>query len=402
MRQLCLLSLALLVGSSASAQSWTIQVDAGAHDRRDTLVSVALPDGFGKQARLDEQTDSGARAVAAQVVPGKPARLYWVLRGTTRRDTTRSFRLQSGGEEAAAKGIASKDDGKALHLAWQGETFLRYNHALVQAPEGVDPIYARGGYIHPLRTPRGVLVSNDFPPKHVHHHGVWFPWTKTKFRGAPVDFWNSKKGEGTVLGKGLQGSGAGPVLGWFRARHQHVALKDRDKPEVVLEETWEVRAWSDGKQHWFDLDSVQTCVADVPLKLQKYRYGGLGFRGSGSWEGKGDACRFLTSEGRTRKDGHATRARWCAIYGKVGEAQAGITVFGHPANFRAPQGMRIHPSEPFFNFTPCQGGDFELAPGKPYRSSYRFMIFDGEADPGSCARAWTDYATPPRVRIAAR
>ena len=62
--------------------------------------------------------------------------------------------------------------------------------------------------------------------------------------------------------------------------------------------------------------------------------------------------------------------------------------------------MRIHPSEPFFNFAPCQAGDFELPPGKPYRSRYRFMMFDGEVDAEECKRAWDDYATPPRVRIA--
>ena len=45
---------------------------------------------------------------------------------------------------------------------------------------------------------------------------------------------------------------------------------------------------------------------------------------------------------------------------------AGIGFLCHPDNFRAPQNMRIHPSEPFFNFAPCQTGDFDIAPGKPY------------------------------------
>ena len=47
--------------------------------------------------------------------------------------------------------------------------------------------------------------------------------------------------------------------------------------------------------------------AESPLVLKEYRYGGLGFRGSGEWEGA-EGVEFLTSEGKTRKDGHATAA----------------------------------------------------------------------------------------------
>ena len=34
--------------------------------------------------------------------------------------------------------------------------------------------------------------------------------------------------------------------------------------------------------------------------------------------------------------------------GTIDGQEVGITILGHPDNFRAPQPMRLHPTEPFF------------------------------------------------------
>ena len=39
-------------------------------------------------------------------------------------------------------------------------------------PAGVDPSFTRGGYVTDLHTPVGHLISDDFLPDHLHHHGV--------------------------------------------------------------------------------------------------------------------------------------------------------------------------------------------------------------------------------------
>ena len=170
-------------------------------------------------------------------------------------------------------------------------------------------------------------------------------------------------------------------------------------PKDALYETWDVRVYALSGRFVFDLRSDQRCASESPLKLLKNRYGGLGLRGSGEWEGKGGECRFLTSEGKTRADGHATRAKWCDVWGLVGGKPTGFTVHCSPENFRFPQNMRIHPSEPFFNFAPCQLGDFEITPDKPLVSNYRFEVHDGAADAKKNERAWNDYAHPPTVRV---
>ena len=71
----------------------------------------------------------------------------------------------------------------------------------------------------------------------------------------------------------------------------------------------------------------------------------------------------------------------------------------HPSNFRFPQPMRIHPTEPFFNFAPSQAGDWEIKPGEEYVSRYRFVVMDGKPDAELLERLWRDYAHPPRVEV---
>ena len=107
----------------------------------------------------------------------------------------------------------------------------------------------------------------------------------------------------------------------------------------------------------------------------------------------------MTSEGKTRLDGHGTTARWCEMHGKVKGDVAGVAFLCHPANFRFPQNMRIHPDEPFFNFAPCQAGDFDIAPGKAYVSRYRLCLHDGAASAPEVERWWKDYAEPPEVKL---
>jgi hypothetical protein len=38
-------------------------------------------------------------------------------------------------------------------------------------------------------------------------------------------------------------------------------------------------------------------------------------------------------------------------------------------------------------------------PGKPYRSRFRVVSFDGQLDPTLIDRLWQDYADPPAVSV---
>ena len=46
------------------------------------------------------------------------------------------------------------------------------------------------------------------------------------------------------------------------------------------------------------MESIQSCAGTNKIQLPQYRYGGLGFRGHGEWNGKENSF-FLTSNGES-------------------------------------------------------------------------------------------------------
>ena len=55
---------------------------------------------------------------------------------------------------------------------------LAYHKAEVPPPEGADPAYHRSGFINPIRTPAGGVVTGLHPADHIHHLGIWHAWVK--------------------------------------------------------------------------------------------------------------------------------------------------------------------------------------------------------------------------------
>ena len=295
----------------------------------------------------------------------------------------------------AADPVTAQREGKQIIFRAGGREIARYQAEPGELPRAdIKEAFRRGGYLHPLHTPSGKLVTDDFPPNHVHHHGVWAPWTKTKFEGREPDFWNMGEGKGRV-----EFVAAGDV--WtkdgsagFQATHRFVDLLAQPA-KTALDETWKiaVSTAADGTpRNIIDLTSTQTCATTAPLILPKYHYGGLGFRGHRAWDGAPN-CRVLTSEGITdRIAANETRGKWCWIGGTVDGATAGVTILCHPENFRFPQPIRIHPSEPFFCFAPQQLGEMSIEPGKPYISHYRIVITDGEPTRDQADAWWSEWA----------
>ncbi len=387
----------------------TITVEAGDYTRIDTPVSLDLSGSPGvgfpsDELRLVEIKGSQRLNVPVQFEAGSPPRLWWVLSGTTPAGTKRTYELLEGGTRAAG-GVGTKQDGKVIQIKKDGTNVLSYHHAIVPPPAGQSKLYNRSAFIHPLWSPEGSVLTNIHPSDHYHHVGIWMPWTKTKFEGKEVDFWNLKEGQGTVRFNRFLSTTSGPVFGGFQAEHDHVALQTADGEKVVLKEVWDVRVYNVGGPragYWlWDIVSSQRCVADSPLLLEKYRYGGLGFRATADW--KGETASYLTSTGKTRKDGHATRARWCDTAGVSDGKWKGVTFFSHPDNFRHPEAMRIWPGfdqEVFFNWAPVQTGDFEMKPGQDHVFRYRQFVHEGKVDVERTEQVWNDYAHPPKVEIA--
>lgn len=299
-----------------------------------------------------------------------------------------------GGEMTAV------ETDKTIEIRHEGATFLTYHKAEVSPPEGADPAYKRSGFIHPVKTPQGAIVTGIHPSDHYHHLGLWHAWVKTKHDGEFVDFWNLKAKTGRVaFRKTVSVTGGNDVAG-FVVEQDHIAYKGEEKrPVVVLHEVFTVRARLVDGAFEIDYETVQKNVSDHDLELPAYRYGGpIAYRAPHHW--KNGNSNYLSSEGKTRVDGHTTRSRWISMWGpsvdEDGSSPASLTIMGYPGNRDAPQRMRVWPPKTndgaiFFNYVPAQEHAMSIRSGESSVMKYRIVVSDSQSDPDSINTRWSRY-----------
>ena len=300
--------------------------------------------------------------------------------------------LACGSSLLAAEEITAAHEGKQLIIRAGSREILRYQAEPGELPRPEIPAaFVRGGYIESIHSPSGRQITDDFPVNHLHHHGVWSPWTKTEFEGRHPDFWNMGAGTGRVEFVARDSVWQKVGEAGFQTRHQFVDLTAKPA-KVALLETWNIRVTATEERFIIDFTSTQTCATDSPLKLPEYHYGGFGFRGNAAWNGA-ENCKFLSASGLTdRTKLNTSREKWCWIGGTVDGQTCGVTILGHPGNFRFPQSVRAHPDEPFFCFAPQQLGGMEIVPGQPYIARYRLIVADGPPDAATAESWWIAYA----------
>lgn len=277
--------------------------------------------------------------------------------------------------------LTETDD--TIRITQRGKPVLEYIKKARPVTEGVEEHFSRSGYIHPVYTPTGQELTGDYPADHAHQHALFFAWTKSGFDGRKVDFWNQAKDLGRIEFREVVNLKQEQQQVAFSVRHAFMVKEKPGETWVdVLDEVWTVTVHQTPDDHFlFDIVSIQQCVADKPLSLAKYHYGGMAIRGNYQWlKEQGDHSinpgdvQYLTSDGKDRWEGNHTRANWVAFSGKIDGQDVSAAVFCSPENFRAPQHVRIHPNKPYFCFAPMVEGPFKIVPGEKYVSRYRYLV----------------------------
>lgn len=385
----------------------TIQITAGEAAIENQPVSVELPEtGFDfESVHLVDPTKNKIKPIPAQIEKrdSQSDRLWWIYPGTLAAGKTGKLELRSG-KVPGAREVTIKDTGKAYQLRIGNHPVLNYNYKHIPAPKDLDPLYGRSAHIHPIVTPAGQVVSDEFPPDHAHQSGQFLAYTKCIFEGRPTNFWEIKSNKGRVRFHKLLSKESGPVFAELNVEQEFVDLTGPAE-KVALSEIWTIRVWNQPEkkpEFWmYDITSDARCATDSPLYLPEYHYGGMAIRGGRGWTKEN--CRFLTSNGKTRKNGNHDRSRWCDISGRkaADKAFSGFTILSHPDNFRFPEPVRIHPSMPYMVFTPSPLGDWKIEPGSPNISRYRFLVHDG-LPLSDTDQIWQNYAHPPQVTFKAK
>ena len=299
-----------------------------------------------------------------------------------------------------AQRLQIKETADTIVVQQDGAVVLAYNKRSPEIPKGIDPIFRRSGCIHPVCTPEGGTVTTMFPFDHAHQQGVFSAWVKTTFDGRPVDFWNAAKGTGTVSHERVVSVFEQADRVGFEVDLIHRGLV----PERVdiLRERWRVTVHAMSDQfHCFDLQLTQSALTEKPLVVKQNRYGGIAVRGPTSWltaddkgaQDRGDHVSlpsgFLNDLGSDRVQGNHQHARWVSLWGELEGKRVSLTMLSHPDNFRAPQATRLHPTKPYFCFSPCVDDDFAIDQDHPYVAKYRFLVTDTMPDKKQIEEQWS-------------
>ncbi|MGC9354899.1 MAG: PmoA family protein [Mariniphaga sp.] len=389
---------------------FTVKID---EERIDAPVSVAL-DGLNYNTdkgslSLYEITDGGEKPVPSQLEPGHSAKLWFILEGVSTKSSTRNFILKTEVEtEKPESKVEVVKKHKDLSLMVNEKPVLNYRFETTFPPEGINPLYKRSGFIHPLWSPGGEVLSRIQPPDHYHHYGIWGPWTLTHIDDREVDFWNLAKGQGTVKFASFLSEMEGAVFSGFKALQQHIDFGAQGPDQVAMNEILDVRVWNVSEKVWV-IDYTTTLNSPLPsgIMLDAYRYGGgIGFRATEKWHK--DNCTVLTSDGKTRVDADGSFAKWCIVEGEsdVSEGRSGILFLSHPANRMHPEPMRVWPldanggrGDMYFEFVPIRHEDWKLESLQDYTLKYRMIVFDGEMDAATAEKYWNSFAKMPQIEI---
>ncbi|MDX1285703.1 MAG: PmoA family protein, partial [Draconibacterium sp.] len=380
-------------------------------NRIDAPVSVSL-DGINYNTDkgnliLYEITENGEKQVLSQLESGHSARLWFIIKGESKKGTSKEFILKLGKKEQQTNSKVSLErNHKDLSLLVNEKPILNYRFATTFPPEGINPIFKRSGFIHPLWSPGGEVLSRIQPPDHYHHYGIWGPWTLTHIEDRKVDFWNLIAGEGTVKFAGFLSEAEGAVFSGFKALQQHVDFGAKGADQIAMNEILDVRAWNIGEDVWMvDYTTSLNSPLENGIMLNAYRYGGgIGFRATEKWHK--DNCTVLTSDEKTRKDADGSYARWCIVEGESKAGRSGILFMSHPSNRMHPEPMRVWPldanrgrGDMYFEFVPIRHDDWKLEPKNNYTLKYRMIIFDGEIDAETAEKYWQAFAKPPVISM---
>ena len=291
-------------------------------------------------------------------------------------------------------------DDDAVRVACDGAPVIAYRVAMTEPPPEIDRPVAGNGFVHPVHTPGGAVVTDDFPDDHPHQHGLFHAWTRTQFRGHRVDFWNTHKGLGRVEHEAIR-----ELAATSRGVRIVVTLTHRDRtttpPVVAMREQRTLGVHRVAEANVIDWTTRLWCGTDDPITFEKYLYGGTACRGAAGWS-IAAGHRFVTPGGDDRLQQNHQPTRWVASTGPVDGEPRTIVMLSHRENLRSPQPARLHPEMPYFVFSPTVNQPYTLRPDETLVLRYRYLIHDGEPDAAQIAEWLADYDAEPSAATVSR
>jgi len=220
---------------------WEITVQAGPRDREAVTVSALLP-GTPTVKSVLVRAPNGATLSSQMQEDGQV-----VFRINPMKAGSQAIFLAEEGEFAAASGkggVLVVQDPDGVKLTIDGKPILTYQTQRQRGGKDIAPAYWRNGYLHPLYSPAGVVVTDDYPKDKPFQHGIWSGWQKVESAGSHPDFWDTGLRKGRVATESVAPLWGGRFCGGFDS-HQFFTDLDTRSGTTVLREGWSVNAFRD-------------------------------------------------------------------------------------------------------------------------------------------------------------
>ncbi|RJP28571.1 MAG: hypothetical protein C4527_11585 [Candidatus Omnitrophota bacterium] len=407
----CILLVCFLFVPTIAAEEPILTVEAGAYDRIQTIIQAPLD--FSKlypgkdPNKIAINLYDGETVVPAQwiapVFGETEGKLIFVLGKAIPAGHSRTYKLLTSDRAGAIPCYdLERVEGDHVTVIYKPSKpgleagprkILQYNDGIQKYEPDPDSHLSRSGYVHPLWTPAGRIVTGDRCPDHPHQRGCFFAWTKCTFKGKEVNFWALDTGKSRTVSPPKFTNG--PVMAVLQAENELLA-----RDESALRETLTYSIYGGIADGWIIDVFMENQVVNEPLQIEQYSYGGMAYRGPASWLNQ--ELDIVTSEGIMGRGSDLTRAKWIQMNGPAEndpQSARGVVYFDLPSNPRYPTFLRVHPTKPYFAFAYHQREGLFIDQGHPVRLGYRILVHDGLPEKKRLEAMSADLEYPPTVRV---
>lgn len=306
----------------------------------------------------------------------------------------RRYRLRPTGRPARARFALEDRHGTTLQVREGDHPVLAYNYGEMVGEHvpASDPRRRRACYIHPVWGLRGEVLTDDFPPDHYHHHGIFWAWPHVRVGDREYDLWSGNQIQQRFVrwldrATGPVAAVVGVENGWFVG-----------KKRVMIERVW-IRVYrAAAARRAIDI-SLTWIPLDAPITLQGAAgksYGGLTMRFRP--RSPKDAV-ITTPDGSQDDDLLNTPLRWADLSGPFapGGALSGATILvpkTHPDY--PPTWLLRHYGAICVGWPGVDAKTFP--PDRPVRLAYRVSLHDGPGEAAGIRQIYEAYLSEPRAR----
>lgn len=270
--------------------------------------------------------------------------------------------------------ITPCDEGILISDKWKEVLYYQIE------PRSIEGKYLRSNYFHPLWDLKGNIITEDFPPDHMHHRGIFWAWPQVLVSGNNVgNLWELKDIVQDVaeVEYALQPNGAGVLKTevYWKTTSSSISVKN-----PIIKETAKVTIHPRMKKYRQIDFGISLIALTSKVKIggsdDDKGYGGFSIR----LKLPSDVS-FYGAEGTVIPELTQVRSPgWINIQGSSGKRNEpyGVVIADHPGNPGYPQKWILRRGKSMQNIVFPGGEPIEISRSEPLILKYTVIVHNGK------------------------